>query len=255
MLKPLIAIVCGYERGGTTLVSEILRQHPQLNSGFEGGLLFSDNPHDFRSLEPYVTSLKISWGVSDDDLEYICSGVNWQNVYTRLLEKSTKVDSKYIFDKTPRYMEYLSDVLARVNVPCVAIVRDPRALFFSWAKRSGMSIDDWCKFHLSAAIERYQRYGRGFKNAWTIYPERILVVQYESLCETPIIESKRIMTMIGLDFDQAFVQFVSPLKNIHEKNVSSKFMFEYKNHFGDKECSLIKSRLREFKTWFWNEID
>jgi hypothetical protein len=253
MSNPLVAIVCGYERGGTTLVSEILRQHPKINSGFEGGLLFSDNPHDFRSLEPYVTSLKISWGVSDEDLKYICDGVDWQDVYKRLLEKSTKVDSEYVFDKTPRYMEFLSDVLARVDVPCIAIVRDPRALFFSWAKRSGISIDDWSRLHLSAAIERYERYGRGLQNALVSNPQGILVVQYEFLCINPVIESEKIMKFIGVDFDPTFVQFASPQKNIHERNVSSKYISEYQHHFDDKVCRKIKSKLKKFEDWFWSD--
>jgi len=254
MSNPLVAIVCGYERGGTTLVSEILRQHPQLNSGFEGGLLFSDDPHDFRTNEPYLTSLKISWGVSDDDLAYICDGTDWQDVYRRLLARSTKVDSEYIFDKTPRYMEYLSDVLARVNVPCIAIVRDPRALFFSWAKRSGISIDDWSRHHLRGAISRYQRYGRGLNSALQAYSQRVLVIQYESLCENPVVESEKIMKSIGLDFDPAFVQFASPQKNIHEKNVSSKYISEYQDHFNNEVCETIISRLKEFENWFWDDI-
>jgi len=252
MSDPLVAIVCGYERGGTTLVSEILRQHPQLNSGFEGGLLLSDNPHDFRDLEPYVTSLKISWGVNDEELEYICDGAGWQDVFRRLLEKSRNVDGEFIFDKTPKYMEFLPDVMSRVDVPCIAIVRDPRALFFSWAKRSAMSIDKWCENHLAAAIQRYASYGHGLKNALVKYRDRILVVQYESLCVNPMIETERLMSFIGFDFDPAFVQFSNPQDNIHEKNVSAKYIFEYEKHFGDEACATITYRLNEFKDWFWN---
>ena len=250
MSNPLVAIVCGYERGGTTLVSEILRQHPQLNSGFEGGLLLSDNPHDFRKLEPYVTSLKISWGVNDEELEYICSGAGWQDIFSRLLEKSRNVDGQFIFDKTPKYMEFLPEVMSRVDVPCIVIVRDPRALFFSWAKRSGLSIEDWCKRHLRAAITRYKKYAHGLKSAQARYKERILVVQYESLCENPMVETQRLMEFIGFDFDPAFVRFANPQQNIRENNVSSKFMYEYKNQFSDETCSTITSQLREFKAWF-----
>ena len=152
-------------------------------------------------------------------------------------------------------MECLSDVLARVNVPCVAIVRDPRALFFSWAKRGEMSIDVWCRHHLSAAIQRYKSYGHGLIEALSKTPERILVVKYESLCVNPVIETERIMTSVGLDFDPAFVKFTSPQKNIHERNVSAKYISEYKDHFDIDVCRSIEFRLKEFKAWFWNGAD
>jgi hypothetical protein len=48
--KPLAAIVCGFPNGGTTLISEILRTHPELDSGFEGGFLLSEQPSKFLDL-------------------------------------------------------------------------------------------------------------------------------------------------------------------------------------------------------------
>ena len=45
--NPLFALVCGFEHSGTTLVSEILRQHPQLDSGFEGGFLLNNEAKEF----------------------------------------------------------------------------------------------------------------------------------------------------------------------------------------------------------------
>lgn len=234
------------------MVSEILRQHPQLGSGFEGGLLFSDDPQEFRSLEPYLSSLKVSWGVDDEDLEYICSGAGWQEVYGRLLERSRKVDSKFIFDKTPKYMKSLTDVLSRVDVPCIAITRDPRALFYSWAKRTDFEADDWCKQNISKLVQRYKSYGHGLKKALKTNPGRVLVVQYESLCVNPIVEAERMLTFIGLDFDETFVQFVNPNKNIHQKTISSDYITEYRTHISDETSNEIILRLKKFKDWFWD---
>lgn len=38
------AVVYGYERGGTSLIAELLRQHPALDGGFEGGFLLGKKP-------------------------------------------------------------------------------------------------------------------------------------------------------------------------------------------------------------------
>ena len=51
--------------------------------------------------------------------------------------------------------------------------------------------------------------------------------------------------------DPAFVQFTNPQDNIHEKNVSAKYIFEYEKHFDDEACAKITYRLNEFKDWFW----
>ncbi|MEI2422495.1 hypothetical protein V6O07_19615, partial [Arthrospira platensis SPKY2] len=76
--KPLAALVCGFERGGTTLISEIIRQHPLLDSGFECGFLLGKDPAEFTSIQPYCNMLKAGWGVNDSDLNnYICESETW----------------------------------------------------------------------------------------------------------------------------------------------------------------------------------
>ncbi len=45
--SPLFALVCGFEKSGTTLLNEILRRHPGVDSGFECGFLLGQSPRDF----------------------------------------------------------------------------------------------------------------------------------------------------------------------------------------------------------------
>jgi hypothetical protein len=43
----LAVIMAGFEHSGTTMASELLRQHPVLDNGFEGGMLLKASPREF----------------------------------------------------------------------------------------------------------------------------------------------------------------------------------------------------------------
>ena len=249
----LISLVCGYERDGTTVVSEILRQHPELGSGFEGGFLLCSEPREFISLEPYARSLQISWGVSDESLKYICDTSDWAEVYARLLETSTKVDSRLIYDKTPRYMECLADVLGRIeNVPVIVIVRDPRSVLYSWAKRSNAPVEHWVENNLKHAILRYRKYARGFRSALeSEHKDRVLRIQYEELCTDPIREAGKIFHFIGMTFDKSYLSFPNPQKSIHKKKIAEEYIYEYKPFINEKACQTIRAGLSDSVDWFW----
>ncbi|MDT9188906.1 MAG: sulfotransferase [Limnospira sp. PMC 894.15] len=256
---PLAAILCGFERGGTTLVSEILRQHPLLDSGFECGFLLGKELNEFPSIQPYCNMLKTGWRVNDSDLNnYICKSTTWLEGYSRLLEKSKIIPNKntWIFDKTPKYMKFLPDILEKVpGIPCVVIVRDPRALLWSWVKRSPWKdkLDQWQEKNLKANCDRYLSYGRGWREAIEKgFGSQILLVQHERLCCCPVEESKKIFDFIGFDFDPAYLSFLDKrYSNVHESQISEKYITEYRQHFSEKICHQILMHTAEFKDWFW----
>src|SRR5688572_28260285 len=78
---PLIALVCGFEKSGTTLLNEILRRHPDLDSGFEGGFLLGASPRDFRNFQPYYAYFRQTWELSRADMLYICDTDSWGECY------------------------------------------------------------------------------------------------------------------------------------------------------------------------------
>jgi len=255
--RPLAAIVCGYERGGTTLVNHILKQHPQLDSGFECGFLLKDNIADFLHCEPYHKRIRASWGLVEAEVKYICSAENWRQAYQRLLEKSRFIQNKdvFLFDKTPKYMENLSDVLKKVpNIPCIVIVRDPRALISSEIKRQ---ISKKNPHILKKSCERYVCYGRGWKSAIENgYGDRILLVQYENLCSNPHKEAEKMFNFLGFDFDPSYLHFgaseKSKFNNVYESTISDKHLTEYQQHLDEKTCKFILQQTAEFKAWHWH---
>ncbi|MEB3359771.1 MAG: sulfotransferase [Synechococcales bacterium] len=255
--QPLASIVCGFERGGTTLVTEILRQHPKLDGGFEGGfLLVKDNVSEFLSIEPYSINLKRGWDISEDEFLHICSADNWPEVYKRLVEYSRLIQFKdtLVFDKTPKYMSVLPNVLDKVpNVPCIVVVRDPRSVLWSWAKRSDVDKDTWiCKLENHCA--RYIAYANGWKAAIEDgMGSRILLVKYEELCKNPNEIAREIFNFIGLDFVPEYVELrrKSKFPNVRGNSVSNEFLKEYKGNLPEDICRNILDLTYEFSEWFW----
>ncbi|MEB3357228.1 MAG: sulfotransferase [Synechococcales bacterium] len=254
--KPLAALVCGYERGGTTLISEILRQHPDLYSGFECGFLLSDRPADFPTLKPYCDLLRPGWQLQEGDLAYICEAEDWIDAYQRLAEKSPMVEDKsaWIFDKTPKYMLSLNKVLNKVpDVPCILIVRDPRAVIHSWAKRSP-NIQQWLAAHLKSHCERYAAYARGYIHALRQgHGDRLLRIQYEQLCQDGPSEVKKIFEFLNFDFDPAYLSFGdgATFNNVYGDTISTEYLQRYRQDFSDETCQQILAATPEAKEWFW----
>jgi hypothetical protein len=255
---PLATIVCGFERGGTTLLSEILRQHPQLDSGFEGGFLLADEASNFGSIEPYYTNLKTGWGLGDSQLNHICAANTWSEVYQRLIEQSPIIKNKdtLVFDKTPKYMQLLSNVLSKVpNIPCIVLVRDPRAILYSWFKRSGLKKEVWLEKTLSIQCQTYLSYALGWKTALENgFGDRLLLVNYENLCSNTLSECQRIFDFIGLDFHSYYLSFKYHKKygNVYGGGVSLEYLTEYQQHFSDDVCQQILKATEEFSNFWWH---
>jgi hypothetical protein len=124
--NPLLCIICGYECSGTTLVSELVRQHPGVDGRFECGFLLVEKMTEFIDLEPYASNLKRDWGVTQESLEYICQAPTWLDAYCRLRERAA-IPSRNVqlYDKTPLYLRDLQAVLGKADVPSAKPARLP----------------------------------------------------------------------------------------------------------------------------------
>jgi hypothetical protein len=259
--NPLKVLVCGYEQGGTTLVSQLLQQHPNLYSGFECGFLLVDNPIDFLQLEPYYTIAMRGWGLADQDLQYVCQADSWSTLYARLKQCSSITKDKldcWILDKTPKYMECLSAVLAKIpDVRCIVIVRDPRAVLWSWAKRSELSPAEWEATQLQAHCQRYLSYARGYRNAIADgFADRILLVHYEALCINQAEEARKMFDFAGLEFELSYLEFgkqIERFPNVYGNDISARYLAEYKEGFSKEACSVILKETEVAQRWFFRQ--
>jgi len=283
--KPLYCIVCGFERGGTTLIAELIRQHPKVDGRFEGGFLLAETIADFVDLEPYASNVKRFWHISQESLEYICQAPSWQNAYKRLIERSDIPNkSVSVYDKTPKYMQLLKTILKKVHVPAVCVVRDPRALYWSHQKRwqnDGGNSDRKTKDHrnnqkrsvlLGAVIrlKRYLRhrhilslaenfsryyvnYGKGWRDAQDSFGDRILLVQHEQLCTNPLKETKRIFDFLGLAFEDEYV-YLPQTDNpyVARGGISVDVVREYQSGLPRRFQNELLEKTKEFSFWHWD---
>jgi len=249
----LLCLVCGFERGGTTTVSELLCQAPGVVAGFEGGFLLARDPASFPSVEPYYGMALRGWGLALEDMEHICAAPGWEELYRRLAERFRPGEQVRVLDKTPRYMERLPEVMAKVpGVPAVVIVRDPRALFWSWLKRAGERPADW----LATFAGRYLSYAAGYRAALDAGLEsRLLLVRHEDLSLHPEEEGRRIFSFLGLDFDPSYVTFSPRFQNVRGAGVTSAFVLEYRDHLTQGECEQILQATSACAEWRWEPPD
>lgn len=275
--KVLHCIVCGFERGGTTLVAELIRQHPQMDGRFEGGLLLVDTPRDFLSLQPYARNMKRFWGLSDDDLHYTCHASSWEEAYHRLRERSNLPDKNVaLYDKTPAYMRHLDKVLAKVDVPCVCVVRDPRAIFWSYIKHLNEDnvTDSFIKRVLGPDIYNkvlainmrlrirkwvemvYIPYALGLTKAKELFKDRILVVQHERLCLDPVGETRKIYDFLGLSFHEEVVNLTQTTNPyVARGGIIKSVVKEYQGHLTPIEQFFLLRLTAQFKHWHWDSLD
>jgi SAM-dependent methyltransferase len=189
------------------------------------------------------------WGLALEDMEYVCSAPDWEEMYRRLAGRFRPGEQVRVFDKTPRYMEHLPSVMAKVpGAPAIVVVRDPRALFWSWLKRAGERPTDW----LQAYPGRYRSYAAGYRAALRAgLGDRLLLVRHEDLSLRPEEEGRRIFSFLGLEFDPAYVSFQPRFRNVRGGGVTSAFVLEYREHLTAGECEQILASTSDFADWWW----
>ena len=224
-----------------------------MDSGFEGGFLLADSPKEFHKIQPYYNYFKLLWKLTDDEMTYICNTDYWGEAYGRAREKSKVIKNKKtkIFDKTPIYMKYLSEVLMKVpGILCVVIVRDPRSVMSSWAKWTGheQDIEGCVNKNLQEYTDRYLSYANGFNKAFQTLSDRILLIQYEHLCLNSEIVLRNIFNFLGLEFKKKYMKFSSKY-NVYGKSVSKDYLCPYKKVLTPKTSEQILKDTNKISQW------
>lgn len=254
--SPLVAILCGYEKSGTTLLNEILRRHPKLDSGFEVGVLLADSPREFRQIQPYFAFFRSTWKLTREDMRYICDTDEWGEFYRRSRERSPVIVDKrsLIFDKTPIYMRHLCLVLDKVpGIPCIVSVRDPRALLLSWARWSGQTADPatWIEEHFASNIERFTSYAEGYRGALARHGDSILLNRFEEFCVDPVAGARRIFRFLGLEFAEEYLTFSSE-HFVYGNTVSTEYVAPYAGTLPVALCERILAATSDFAEWHYH---
>ncbi len=247
-------VICGLERSGTTLVSELFRQLPNVDAGFEVGVLLQPSPRDFPANQPFADNMLHDWGLTHDALRACCDTDDFITFYARLQAASTALapGTKTIFDKTPRYLATLDSCMARINVPFIATFKDPRSTVYSDFKSSGAAdFDRWFDAYAPDKINYMRLHYQQLERARRAADPRLCIVRLEDLCLQPRATCTRILAHAGYDFDFSYVAFrpgryqLAPVGSI-----SVGMPFAYINGLGRVRSDRVGAVFAEFAAWF-----
>lgn len=256
-------LICGIEHSGTTLLSDIFRQTPDYDSGFEGGVLLSKSPHDFRSAEPFISNLKSGWGVDDLDLDYICTCDSYAECYARLYERSSVLNrsKKKIFDKTPRYLNDLEAVVSRADIPIFICYKDPRSIVLSDFKRAisqaekkeeALGFENWYDQYLPAKKRYMRTLYRNSELARTGELKNCLPVPLEQICLDTRRTLNNVFSFAEEKFDLRYLN-IDDLRFEHTRApfIASNIPFEYFKVLTGEQILQVERDFSEFKNWFY----
>jgi len=250
MLK---AVVCGMEHSGTTLLSDLLRQTGDMESGFECGVLMTASPREFPQLRPFYGFMKEGWGISEEALAACCETDSFGEFYDRLAAASDVVPpGMNLFDKTPRYVAELPAVMEHTDAPILVIHKDPRASVYSDYKRAGGKefnawFDEYSKPKRRYMSRCYQGYLAG-KAA----PERVHSLSLEDLCFASRATCERLFAHIGQPFEIGYLLLENlRYKNTRAKFVSADIVLEYRKGLTAENLKRIETEFSEFEDWYY----
>jgi hypothetical protein len=167
-----------------------------------------DKPSGYLNMKIYSSQLSNWWGVKKTAEEYVLDSDDFLDLYDAIIHDSgiSKLSSKY-FDKTPIYMKSIGKCLCRAEFieKAVIITRDPRSIFYSWAKRAnkltGKPIEKIVTDNLTNYSKRYIRYFIGAISECD--NPKVMVIPFEGLCLSPSLYYKAVGHFVeGVAFNE-----------------------------------------------------
>jgi len=240
----LFCIVAGYEKGGTTLVKDLVRNTGLLRSAFEGGLLLTNHPAEGIP-EPYGTNLIESWQLQPDFRDRYARCGTFEEGY-RLLRQESYIRRKELplIDKTPRYMAVLADVLRRApGTPVIVVLRDPLQVTCSWL-RLGNTVAD------AAAAIRASTVG--LVSTPLDSPETVWVQQFADAVADPAGVAEVLQMWLGrtyVPYDPTHQLGTSPAGEVPPSGVDSTRL-DLSRHWTASELAAIATELDGLIPWW-----
>jgi len=257
MQPDLSFLICGLEHSGTTMASDLFREHPEVESGFECGVLLCNNPSEFLNFTPFCNHMAVGWGINKEDLVYVCQATDFESFYQRLFERSSIVQTnkpKFIFDKTPRYVTQLETVQSKLDLPAIVLIKDPRSLALSDFKRSGKKIKDidiWYDSWKEPKRLYMQSAYQGYQYAWE--SERCHVIRLEDVCFNAKASVKLMFEFVQLEFKCEYLDLRNKrFGNTSGSSISVNSCMQFMSTLPEHIQSKIKEDFSEFDRWFYD---
>ena len=254
MLKePNLIFIISQPRSGSTLLQSILSNNEWVNTASEPWLLF----HFLGYFNPHLVDAKYSNTLAYQATQDFFKKTDFEKdikvevkkfvsgIYQKTLGQNSNI--KFILDKTPRYYEIadsIRDIFPTAKI--IVLKRNPLAVL-------GSIIDTW----KIKGINHLYPYRRDILLApfllQSFIKERnndpnILVSSYETITDSPALESKRIYQWLGLTFKETYLDY--------SKN--EKFKGKYGDPVGVHQSSQPVKRtenwLSKLETPYWKDF-
>ena len=193
---PTPIFIIGMPRSGTTLVEQIIASHPDVYGAGESGLLQSIVEKKFGSLDISKNTKKLT----QENLRLI------GEEYIHHLRKLSS-SAKYITDKMPQNFMLVGMIkLALPNATIIHCLRDPVATCLSCFKQYFVASQSF-SFDLNDLAHYYQLYQQLMLHWKMVLPGYINDFQYEDLINNQQQQSKLLLEMCSLTWDDACLKF------------------------------------------------
>ena len=243
-------IICGLEHTGTTLVSELFRQIPGCDSGFECGILLAEEISSFKNFEPFYSNLINGWKISDEKLNAACESNNLEDFYEIIYDNSLLFDDlPFIrFDKTPRYISQLENIYSKLSVPVIVTCKSIESIAWSDYKRSKYFPQKNHKDFLETYIKPKKNYLKKALNGYkyALSSQNCYLIHLEDLCFNAYRESVQIFNHCKQIFKtEYFVLNNKRFKNTRGKSIDISVGSDHLVNSSKDFQELIRSEFKD----------
>jgi len=192
------------------------------------------------------------WGLRKDHVDKLLQAHDFPEMYGMLKKytgesytnemKELFKDAKWIYDKTPRYVEHLDAIIKKVDVPFIVIYKNIPEMIMSYKKRN------WNIYR--GLNKKYKPMINQVYNCKKKYKNRLLIIKYKSLVNNTDEVIRSLKKHIGLNdnsklsldnynkkfkdlikkkntFDNKSMRYIKPILNIYEKFLSLMYRLKF----------------------------
>lgn len=165
-------------------------------------MLLAETPRQMVEMKPFFLWLQdppriFHWGIPRMKMQGLLDSRCHDDMYQYIRTHSPVMNGELVLDKTPRYIYRLRQVMARApGTPVVVMTKAREALWQSWHRRNVPPKH----FAKKWAVAQ-----KALDTAKTLYPGRILVVEYDKFLASPETEARRVFDFLDLDWKDEYL--------------------------------------------------
>lgn len=250
-------IICGLEHSGTTLASDLFRQVPGCDSGFECGVLLSRTPRNFANVQPFYQNMLAGWKITEMDLAAACDTDSFAEFYDNAYRHAGVFEGAppaIRFDKTPRYIISLPAIAEITETPIIAMIKDPRAIAWSdfrRSKRDVKEIEAWYQEWMPPKKGYMERAYKGYLYAWE--HKQCLVTRLEDLCLNTRSTLESMFCHVGLQPSLGYLNIRdSRYPHTHGKSISISTAVQHLALLPQGIQERVRQDFGHLEKWFYS---